>query len=211
MNHQPSHTWKFKLSPIGDIIDSNDASVFIVFENWFQYRLWSGVDLFTLRALCDFNCVKGKVIYVFCSFSIFCKNFIIFYGRNLFWGFCLVRKKALIVYPACYQQYWLEISQNFPYFDLRKRKEERGKKRVTLSGRNDHETPIFICISRLYVILRSIEIGKNVLIIILIFSQFTPMYVPKSLSNASAQVLTQLRHYLCILSIVFKMVFLPHD
>ena len=69
----------------------------------------------------------------------------------------------------------------------------------------------FSYVSLVYMSYSSIEIGKNVLLIILIFSQFTPMYVPKSLSNASAEVLTQLRHYLCILSIVFKMVFLPHD
>ena len=46
-----------------------------------------------------------------------------------------------------------------------------------------------------YFILRSTEIIKKcIMLMILIFSQFTPMYVSKNLSNAHAQVLTQLRH-----------------
>ena len=71
---------------------------------------------------------------------------------------------------------------------------KRGKKRALLSERNGQGTSIFISISRLYFILRSIKIVKNVLTT-LIFSQFTPIYVPKNLSNAPAQVLTQLRHW----------------
>ena len=39
---------------------------------------------------------------------------------------------------------------------------------------------------------------KCIILIILILSQFTAMYVPKNLKNAPAQVLTQLRH--CIFS-----------
>ena len=35
-----NNTRKLKRSPIDDIIDNNDASVFIVFENYFQYRMW---------------------------------------------------------------------------------------------------------------------------------------------------------------------------
>ena len=40
---------------------------------------------------------------------------------------------------------------------------------------------------------------------ILIFSQFTPMYVSKNLSNAPAQVLTQLRHWMINLKIEKKL------
>ena len=38
---------------------------------------------------------------------------------------------------------------------------------------------------------------KYIILITLIFSQFTPIYVPKNLSNAPVQVLSQLHHWFC--------------
>ena len=51
------------------------------------------------------------------------------------------------------------------------------------------EYQISYVMSSLYFILRSTDIVKNILIK-LKFTQFMPIYVPKNLLNASAQVLT---------------------
>ena len=78
-----TNLWKLKRSPIGNITDSNDASVFIIFENCFQYRMWKFfckvIGLFTLWDLQIFNCVWEKGI----QFRV-----------SSFLRLCFVRKKG---------------------------------------------------------------------------------------------------------------------
>ena len=90
--------WSVKRSSIGDIIDSNDDSVFTISEDFFQYQMLQffskGVDLFILWHLQLSNLVC-ETDHAFRIFSIFCKSFIAFYEANFSWRICFVRKKSL--------------------------------------------------------------------------------------------------------------------
>ena len=48
------------------------------------------------------------------------------------------------------------------------------------------------------------SIGIHIILIILILSQFTPICVSKNLSNAPAQILNQLRHFLLLDTFSYK-------
>ena len=88
---------------------------------------------------------------------------------------------------------------NIPNFDLRKKTNTEGLKTwATHSGRSDQGTLNLIMKTHESFIFHTkinISCKKCYIAVILIFYQITPMYMPKNLENAPAQVFTWLSHW----------------
>ena len=87
---------------------------------------------------------------------------------------------------------------DIPRYYLHKKLVERGKKlNHTLSGMCDHGT---LTVFKTHI---NTNCEKCIIVEILIFSQSTPMHMPKNLENVPAQDLIQLRHSI-VLHYYFK-------
>ena len=88
---------------------------------------------------------------------------------------------------------------NIPNFDLRKKTNTEGLKTwATHSGRSDQGTLNLIMKTHESFIFHTkinINCKECYVAVILIFHQITPMYMPKNLENAPAQVFTWLSHW----------------
>ena len=101
----------------------------------------------------------------------------------------------------------------FPNYHFHKKLIVRVKNGTIFSGSSDHRTSNYMMktyVSFIFHTQININCKKCDIVAILIFFQFTPMYISKNFESAPAQVLSQLRHCIFLTTLQGYLYVLTH-